>query len=405
MDLTMRPVTEAELPDFGAATGIAFGNTSDEDFAWFSSLEVDRTLGVFDDDAIVATAAAFSFELTVPGHALVPTAGVTMVGVHPTHRRRGLLVRMMEEQLADVVERSEPLAVLTASESAIYGRFGYGLATFSTFWSLRTEGTTFARPSTATGRFRLLDPPTALAVVPAIYEEARRRHVGEVTRSDKWFAHTFRDRPGKRSSLPFTVVHESEEGRADGFARYAVKNSWPGGIASNALEVLDLFALDRESEAALWRFLLDIDLVATVRGTGRPMEEPLRWRLADPRRLQIDQVTDHLWVRVVDPAVALAARTYSSDDQLVVELTDPFLLANEGRWSIAGAGDGAEVHRTDADADLALSAPELGALYLGGVSATTLQRADRITELVPGAIERADRFFASAPAPWCSTDF
>jgi len=154
----MRPVTEAELPDFGAATGIAFGNTSDEDFAWFSSLEVDRTLGVFDDDAIVATAAAFSFELTVPGHALVPTAGVTMVGVHPTHRRRGLLVRMMEEQLADVVERSEPLAVLTASESAIYGRFGYGLATFSTFWSLRTEGTTFARPSRATGRFRDREP-------------------------------------------------------------------------------------------------------------------------------------------------------------------------------------------------------------------------------------------------------
>jgi predicted acetyltransferase len=135
------------------------------------------------------------------------------------------------------------------------------------------------------------------------------------------------------------------------------------------------------------------------------MEEPLRWRLADPRRLQIDQVTDHLWVRIVDPAVALAARTYSSDDQLVVDLTDPFLPANEGRWSIAGAGDGAEVRRTDADADLALSAPDLGALYLGGVSATTLRRADRITELVPGAIERADHFFASAPAPWCSTDF
>ena len=144
MDLPLRPVTEGELPDFGRATGVAFGNTDDDEFAWITSLEADRTLAVFDDTAIVATAAAFSFELTVPGHALVPTAGVTMVGVHPTHRRRGLLVRMMEEQLADVAERSEPLAVLTASESAIYGRFGYGLATFSTFWTLPTEGTTFA---------------------------------------------------------------------------------------------------------------------------------------------------------------------------------------------------------------------------------------------------------------------
>lgn len=406
MDLALRPVTEGELPDFGRATGVAFGNTADDEFAWFTSLEADRTLAVFDDSAIVATAAAFSFELTVPGHALVPTAGVTMVGVHPTHRRRGLLVRMMEEQLADVAERSEPLAVLTASESEIYGRFGYGLATFSTFWTLPTEGTTFARPSTAGGQFRLLDPPTALTVVPALYDAARKRQVGEVTRSAKWFEHTFGDRPDGKGPRPaFTLVHESADGRADGFALYRIRDDWPGGIAANTVEVLDLYALDPESEAALWQFLVDIDLVAYVKGVGRPMDESLRWRIADPRRLQINRVTDHLWVRIVDPAVALAARTYSSDDHLVIDLVDPFLPANEGRWSIAGAGDGAEVRRTGAEPDLALSAPELGALYLGGVSATTLARADRIVEIAPGAIERADRFFTTAPAPWCRTDF
>jgi predicted acetyltransferase len=226
-----------------------------------------------------------------------------------------------------------------------------------------------------------------------------------VTRSTQWFEQTFGNRPDGKPRRTFTVVHESEDGRADGFARYRVKDDWPGGIAANTVEVDDLFALDPEVETGLWQFLVDIDLVATVRGINRPMDESVRWRLASPRRLQVDQVTDHLWVRVVDPAAALAARTYSSDDHLVVELTDPFLPANEGRWSIAGAGDGAEVRRTDADADLALSAPELGALYLGGVSATTLQRAGRISELVPGAIERADRFFASTPAPWCGTDF
>ena len=406
MDITLRPVTQPELADFRRATGIAFGNVgNDDDFAWGPGLDVERSLAGFDGDQIVATAAALSFELTVPGHALVPTAGVTMVGVHPTHRRRGLLVRMMEEQLADVAARSEPLAVLTASETAIYGRFGYGLATFSSFWSLRTEGTTFARPGTAGGQYRLLDPATALTVIPPIYDAARRQRVGEVTRSAQWFEHTFGNRPDGKPRRSFTLVHEADDGHADGFARYRVKDDWPGGIAANTVEVDDLFALDPEVETGLWQFLVDIDLVATVRGINRPMDESVRWRLAAPRRLQVDQVTDHLWVRVVDPAVALAARTYSSDDRLVIELTDPFLPANEGRWSIAGSGDGAEVRRTDADADLALSAPELGALYLGGVSAATLQRADRIDELVPGAIERADRFFSSTPAPWCSTDF
>ncbi len=188
------------------------------------------------------------------------------------------------------------------------------------------------------------------------------------------------------------MVHESDDGHADGFARYRIKNDWPGGIAANTLDVLDLYALDHDSETALWQFLVDIDLVAHVRGFGRPMDESLRWRLADPRRLQVYRVTDHLWVRVVDPAVALAARTYSSDDHLVIELTDRFLPANEGRWSIAGSGDGAEVRRTDAEPDLALSASELGALYLGGVSATTLARADRIVEIVPGR-DRASRSF------------
>jgi predicted acetyltransferase len=406
MDLLLRPVAEGELADFGRATGVAFGNTDDDEFAWITSLEADRTIAVFDDTAIVATAAAFTFELTVPGHALVPTAGVTMVGVHPTHRRRGLLVRMMEEQLADVAARSEPLAVLTASESAIYGRFGYGLATFSTFWTLPTEGTTFDRPSSAGGQFRLLDPSTARTVVPPLYDAARKRQVGEVTRSARWFDFTLGDRPkGKGPRPAFTLVHEAADGRVDGFARYRITGNWPGGIAANTLEVLDLYGLDDEVEAALWQFLVEIDLVAHVKGLRRPVDDPLRWRLSDPRRLQITQVTDHLWVRVVDPAVALAARAYSSDDRLVVELTDPFLPANEGRWSIDGARDGAAVRRTDDDPDLALSASELGGLYLGGVSATTLARAGRLSELVDGAIERADAFFPTAPAPWCRTEF
>ncbi|MEX1008815.1 MAG: GNAT family N-acetyltransferase [Acidimicrobiia bacterium] len=408
MDITLRPVTEAELVAFKRATAVAFGNVQSDEEAqsWGAGVELDRTLAAFDGETIIGTAAALSFELTVPGGALVPTAGVTMVGVHPTHRRRGLLVRMMEEQLADVAARGEPLAVLTASESAIYRRFGYGLATFSTFWTLRTEGTDFASPPTVDGRFRLIEPAEAATAVPPLYDAARRRHVGEVTRHPAWFEQIFSEPAGgKGPRRVFTAVHESVAGDADGFARYRIKDDWSGGIAANTLEVIDLYALDDEVEAALWQFLIDIDLVANVKAFGRPVDDPIRWRLADPRRMQITEVTDHLWLRVVDPAVALAARTYGSRDRVVVELTDPFLPGNEGRWSIDNASDDVTVQRTDDDADLAMSASELGGLYLGGVSATTLARAGRIAELVPGAIARADTFFTTTPAPWCRTDF
>jgi predicted acetyltransferase len=408
VDVTLRPVSTAEFVAFKRATAVAFGNVASDDDAqlWDAGIELDRTLAAFDGDAIVATAAALSFELTVPGGALVPTAGVTMVGVHPTHRRRGLLVRMMEEQLADVAARGEPLAVLTASESAIYGRFGYGLATFSTFWTLRTEGTTFASPPAVDGGFRLIEPAEAATVVPPLYDTARRRHVGEVTRHPVWFERVFGDRPGgKGPRRAFTAVHESRAGEPDGFARYRIREDWSGGIAAHTLEVLDLYALDDEVEAALWQFLVDIDLVANVKAFGRPVDEPIRWRLADPRRMQITEVTDHLWVRIVDPAAALAARRYGSSDRLVIHLRDTFLPASDGRWQLEGSPDGAEAHPTRAEPDLAMSASELGSLYLGGVSARTLARAGRVTELVPGAISRADAFFATTPAPWCRTDF
>jgi predicted acetyltransferase len=401
MDIVLRPVTEEEVPAFKQATAIAFGSlASDEADIYLAGLPLDRTIAAFDGDVIVGTAAAHSFELTVPGGALVPTAGVTSVGVRPTHRRRGLLVRMMEEQLADVASRGEPLAMLIASESVIYGRFGYGLATYLTRWTLPTEGTELAGAREVDGRFRLLEAYEAASVVPRLYDAARRRYVGEVTRAAEWWAYIFSEEQTKKHPR-FTVVHETPEGEPDGFARYRVRDDWSGGIARNSVEVADLYALDFDVEAALWQFLVDIDLVATVKSDGRPLDDPVRWRLANPRRMQVSQVTDSIWVRIVDPAAALGARSYATDDRIVVELTDSFLPGNEGRWAI----EPGSASRTTDDPDLALSATELGSLYLGGVSASTLARAARIAELVPGALARADRMFTISPAPWCRTDF
>jgi predicted acetyltransferase len=236
--------------------------------------------------------------------------------------------------------------------------------------------------------------------VPRLYDAARRRYVGEVTRAAAWWAYIFSEEQTKKHPR-FTVVHETPEGEPDGFARYRVRDDWSGGIAKNSVEVADLHALDFDVEAALWQFLVDIDLVATVKSDGRPLDDPVRWRLANPRRMQVSQVTDGIWVRVVDPAAALGARSYATDDRMVVELTDSFLPGNEGRWAI----EPGSASRTTDDPDLALSATELGSLYLGGVSASTLARAARITELVPGALARADRMFTISPAPWCRTDF
>ncbi len=176
-------------------------------------------------------------------------------------------------------------------------------------------------------------------------------------------------------------------------------------MPSSTLRVIELQAVDADAEAAMWTYLFGIDLVATVVAVDRPIDDPLRWRLADARRLRVRHLRDHLWIRIVDVAAALSARTYGADDALVVELVDGFRPEHNGRWLVDGGPTGATCARTDRDADLALSAPELGAIYLGGVPVSTLAAAGRVQELTSGAIARADRFFTTLPSPWCSTHF
>ncbi len=412
MDLELRPITEDERLRFNRAVATAFGDARSEEHldGWDAQLELDRTIAAFDGTDIVATAGAHSFRLTVPGGARVPTAGVTIVGVRPTHRRRGLLTRMMDEQLDDVANRGEPLAALTASESSIYGRFGYGQATSSTWWQLTTEGTVFASPANADGTVRLVDRDAALAVVPAQYDAAAAGRVGEVTRSAAYWERVYREQrqpasPDGDGKPFFTVVHEDASGTTDAFARYRVQHDWPHGRAANVLTVMELHATSPDAEAALWEYLLSVDLVATVRADDRPVDDALRWRLHEPRRLTVTQLTDHLWVRVLDVASALSARTYAADDSLVLGVVDRFRPVNDGTWVVDGGRDGAVCARTDREPDLVLSAGDLGALYLGGVAPSSLARAGRVEERRTGALARADRFFAVHPAPWCTTHF
>ncbi|HEY3672479.1 MAG TPA: GNAT family N-acetyltransferase [Acidimicrobiia bacterium] len=408
-----RTVRDDEFVDFLLAVQAGFGRTTHDELDEYPAhlLTPDRSLAVRDGTSVsggtngpvVATAGAYSFDLTVPGGARLPMAAVAMVTVHPTHRRRGILRRLMAAQLDDVTRRGEPLAGLTASEASIYERFGYGTATFTTRWDLESHHAHLQPAPAPSGRVRVVDATAAAAAAHAVYARIAPSRVGELSRPESWWPQLFA--PARNGPRFFTAVHDDADGTPDAFARYVLDADWPDGVADTRLRVLEIQGVDAGAEAAMWSYLFGIDLVGTITAGERPVDDPLRWRLPDPRRLRVRQLRDHLWVRVLDVAAALSARTYDTADALVLELHDEFRPDNSGRWLIDGGPDGATCTRTDRAADLALSAADLGALYLGGVPVSTLAAAGRVRELTTGAVARGDRAFLTHPSPWCTTHF
>ena len=243
--------------------------------------------------------------------------------------------------------------------------------------------------------------------MPAFYDRYRRGQPGELSRRPTWWELYARDPEWMRqgASRHFDVVYESEPGRIDGWVSYRVESRWPNGLAANLVKVRMLVGLTPEAEAALWRYLMDLDLAGTVRVFDRSVDEPVRWRLADPRRLRIVESGDQLWVRLLDLRGALAARRYAVAGELVLEVTDALRPRNQGRFRLEGGPDGAACEPTMAEPDLALDVADVGAAYLGGASLVSLARAERVAERTPGALLRADRMFAASPPPICTTHF
>jgi predicted acetyltransferase len=250
---------------------------------------------------------------------------------------------------------------------------------------------------------RLVGAEEAATVAHDVYSRIAPTRVGELTRPAEWWPRLFAPRSG--GPRFFTAVHEAPDHAADAFARYRLENHWPDGVAADVLHVLELQGVDTDAEAAMWNYLFGIDLVGTIKVVDRPVDDPLRWRLPDPRRMRVRQLRDHLWLRVVEIATALGARTYGAHDAIVLELIDDFRPENSGCWLVDGGPQGATCARTDRAADLSLSAADLGALYLGGVPASTLAAAGRVREVTNGAVARADRMFLVHPSPWCTTHF
>ncbi|MEU6380283.1 GNAT family N-acetyltransferase [Streptomyces sp. NPDC046909] len=391
----------------------AFGGvpeSTEERELWNSLTEPDRSIGAWDGDRCVGSAGVFSFRLTVPGGAAVPAAGVTMVSVAATHRRRGVLTSMMRRQLDDVREWGWPLAVLTASEPAIYGRFGYGGATFHLHSEIDTTRVRLSvPPGTDDVRLRYADPVAALDACEAVYARLVPLRPGMVVRNPGWERLVVLDPESERGGAsPMQCVlaeRDGERGReVVGYARFAVKPEWDLGGPKGTVIVREVQGLDPAADAALWRFLFDIDLTSTVSVRGRPVDEVWQYLVSDFRRCA-PRVRDSLFVRLVDVGAALEARTYQAPVDVVFEVADEFCPWNAGRWRLSGDAKGASCERTDDAADLALSVRELGAAYLGGVSLVSLAAAGRVRELRRGALGEASLAFGSAVAPWLPHGF
>ncbi|MFE2280745.1 GNAT family N-acetyltransferase [Streptomyces sp. NPDC059454] len=387
----------------------AFGGVPEADEErelWNALTEFDRFLGFWDGDECVGTAGAFSFRLTVPGGESVPAAGITGVSVAATHRRRGVLRSMMRRQLDDVRSWGEPLAVLTASEPAIYGRFGYAAAAFQVNAEIDTSRTALSvPPGTDDVRLRYAVPADVLDACEAVYARLVPGRPGMLARRPGWERQGLLDSPGERGGAsPLQCVVAERAGETVGYARFRVKPGWSAAGADGTVLLSDLAALDPAAGAALWRFLFGIDLTSSLVARGRPVDEGWQYMVSDIRRCR-PETRDSLYVRLVDVGAALQARTYRAPVDVVFEVEDAFCPWNTGRWRLTGDAKGASCERTEDRADLALSIRELGAAYLGGVSLTALAAAGRVDELRRGALAEASLAFGSDPAPWLPHGF
>ncbi len=404
MDLKIRTIAPQEYQAWGEVLDTAFGAhlTPAELEQERAVAEIDRCLAAFDGDRMVGAAAAASLTMTLPGGE-IGVAGVTGVGVLPTHRRRGINSALMRRQLDDLHAGGEPVAALYASEGPIYGRYGYGVASFTCSIDVERERSAFVRGYQPSGSIHLLDREEALKRLQPVHDRARRQRPGMMGLDPTWFAYRFGETHHGEERKYFFVAHGSEDDAFDGYAVYHVKHEWHRE-RRNELAVEDVEALTPQAYADLWRYLFDVDLMDRITAWNRPVDEPLLHLLGDPDRLRL-RVGHGLWVRLVDVTRALEARRYGTAGRLRIDLVDPFCPWNEGRYELEGGPDGASCRPTDAEPDLTVTASELGACYLGGVGFRQLARAGRVQERAAGALARADAMFAGDPAPWCSFVF
>ena len=406
--MALRIRTTKDLAEYTRAFGVIGhyfgGSNTDEDIERLSRLlPLERVHAAFDGPEIVGAAGVFPFELSVPG-GQVQCAGVTVVGVLPTHRRRGILSRMMRVQLDDVRERGEPVAALWASEETIYGRFGYGMATQDVMIrASRLHAALQPGLPTLPAVSRLVAHDEALATFPRIYDRVRRRTPGFLSRSPAWWElRKLRDDPDRRRGAgELNRLLLEVGGRPAGYALYRIKHEWDDALNKGQVSVLEAIADSPVATRELWRVLLAIDWVEEIRHDMLPPDHPLFLLVQRPNRLAW-KVFDGIWVRLVDVGAALAGRGYATDGRVTFELFgDPLFAENDGMWTV----DGGVVKRSRRRPDVRLDVQALGSAYLGGFSFAELARAGRVEEVARGGVARADALFRVEAKPWCPEGF
>lgn len=412
MPIAVRSIDPSELVAWYAAVGSGF-------FIWPSDpeasaekrrpyIEFERTIGAFDGDTIAGTFRTFGTTLTLPGNREVPVSAVTAVTVRPTHRRQGILSRMIADDVARTVDRGDVASVLIASEWPIYGRFGYGPATWHAKWTIRTKAARFRLEPV--GSIEIVRPAAARQLLPEIYGRYRAGQPGEIARLEYWWEVDLGllEIPGRPRWQGQVAIHRNPGGTPDGYVRYKGEEHWDDGIPENTVLVDELHGVTPEAELDLWRYLAQVDLVATLKADTRRPLEPFQWYLSDARAARVTGLTELLWVRPYDVPRLLGERTYERPADLVLEVIDD--LAGKrgpgaGRYRLEAGPDGAICRRTEASPDLAITARALGAASLGGTSLIDVTRAGGATEHRPGALRQADALFRTADAPWCTTWF
>ncbi len=410
--INVRAIDQDEIVAWYAAVGAGF-------FIWPTDpeaaaeargkyLELDRTTGAFDGKAIVGTFRTFGTQLALPGGAQVPVNAVTAVTVQPTHRRRGILSRMIAADIEAGMQRGDVASVLIASEWPIYGRFGYGPATWQAKWTIRTRAARFLLEPV--GSVEIVRAKAAREVLPDIYRRYHAGQPGEIARLDYWWDVDLGlvETPGRPRWQGQVAIHRDAAGVTDGHVRYKGEEHWEDGIPENAILVDELHGATPEAELDLWRYLLQADLVATIKAETRRSREPIQWYVSDARAARVTGLTEFLWVRPYDVERLLGERRYERDADLVIEVIDD-LFGNAGpaagRYRLEAGVDGARCLRTDATPDLAVTARALGAASLGGTRLADVTRAGGATENRPGALAEADRMFKTIDEPWCTSWF
>jgi predicted acetyltransferase len=405
--IEIRALRRDEVGDFVWTFRAAFHGDSAPEGPDFlrDSLPIDRSICAVVDGNIAGVTSSFPFEINTPGSS-ARAAGIIAVGVLPTHRRRGILRGLMRRQLADARDAGEPLAVLWASESSIYHRLGFGMAIRAQIGRLDRTAVRFRDNHPNAGRMRLVSTDDARTLLPPLYDRAMLDVPGALRRTPDWWSMVvLADRPWQRMGAgPLRIVVHSTDGIDDGYAMYRTSRSWdPEGLVDGYAIVVEALGSTPAVVHALWRYLVNIDLVGDIRPFNIPLDHPLPLMLDDPRQLRLHQ-RDGVWLRIVDLPAALRGRSYAAPGELVVEVRDADCSWNAGNWRL-NVGDAVVVEPTSRSADISLDVGDLGAAYLGGVSFNTLRQSTRAVEHVPGCIQRADAMFRTDRQPWFIDDF